>query len=115
MYHACSELLAIEAACHADGRWTGEMERSAAMQGTNLDDLMYLYKYAHQRVHQRYEDKDEEQAGQGEAAEGRSAGAGTGAGAGAGRRRPKPPPRAWKPSDPTMQEQQQQPTASSLS
>ena len=47
IYHFCSELLAIE-------QRTGGTQRRDAMDGTQLDDLLYLYAAQHSRLHDRY-------------------------------------------------------------
>ena len=42
IYHLSRELLALQP------------ERAEAMQGTQLDDLLYLYAHMHRRIHRRY-------------------------------------------------------------
>ena len=98
IYHCCREMLQIDAA-HAGGG----QRRAAAMQGTQLDDLLYLYAHRHMQVHRRYDPQavdTEGDTGDAEVKEGSPAGS---AQSGPALRRPKPPPRAWRPTDPSLQ------------
>ena len=92
IYHCCRELLNIE-------QQRGGSERTAAMRGSELDDLLYLYAAQHQRLQTRYQpeqqqprgaDSVQEQGGGDKAAEHGSA-------VSERQTRKKPPPRAWKP------------------
>jgi tRNA-uridine aminocarboxypropyltransferase len=90
IFHLASELLNSE-------KQTGRTDRRDAMQGSNLDDLMYLYALRHQRVHRRYDDTLSPSTSSCTSSSSSAAAGDVGGGVSTARK-PKPPPRAWKPN-----------------